>query len=212
MKNLLISMLSLAFGLGVANAQDAAVAKPDVARGQAIVTQVCAACHGADGNSAVPTYPKLAQQHADYLIKQLHNFKLKPGATAAERPNPVMAAFAAQLNDADIMNVAAYLSQQQEKPGIAQGTKESVELGQRIYHGGIVSKGVPACQGCHGPTGAGIPAQYPRLSGQWADYTAAQLTAFRDGVRHNSQPMAQIAAKLSDQEMKAVADYIAGLH
>lgn len=212
MKKLLIPMALLAGLASMAQAQDTATPKPDVAKGQAIVTQVCAACHGADGNSVVPTYPKLAQQHPEYLMKQLNNFKVQPGATVAERANPVMAAFATQLSDADMANVAAYLSQQTDKPGVAKGTKESVELGQRIYHGGLADRGVPACQGCHGPTGAGIPAQYPRLAGQWADYTAAQLAAFRDGVRKNSLPMMQIAAKLSDQDMKAVADYIAGLH
>jgi cytochrome c553 len=210
MKKLLIPALVWVVSFAAA-AQEAKPAKPDLAKAQAIVTQVCAACHGADGNSTSPTNPKLAQQHPEYLVKQLTNFKIKPGAKEADRANAVMAAFAAQLSDEDMRNVAAYFAAQPIKPGFARGTKDSVTLGERIYRGGLAEKGLPACQGCHGPTGAGIPAQYPRLAGQWADYTAAQLAAFRDGVRKNNLQMAQIAAKMNDKEMKAVADYIAGL-
>jgi cytochrome c553 len=181
-----------------------AAAKPDVAQGGAKFTAVCAACHGADGNSGAPANPKLAQQHPEYLVKQLQEFK------AGKRTSPVMQGFAAQLSDADMKNVAYWAGSQKAKAGFAKD-KELVALGERIYRGGVADRQVPACAGCHSPNGAGIPAQYPRLSGQHADYTAAQLTAFRDGGRKNSLQMTQIAAKLNDREIRAVADYIAGL-
>jgi cytochrome c553 len=182
-----------------------AVAKPDTSAGGTKFGGTCAACHGADGNSGVPANPKLAQQHPEYIIKQLTEFK------AGKRVSPIMQPMAAGLSDADIRNIAYWAGSQKAKPGFARD-KELVSLGERIYRGGIADRQVPACAGCHSPTGAGIPAQYPRIGGQHADYTAAQLTAFRDGVRKNSVPMAQVAAKLNDREIKAVADYVAGLH
>jgi cytochrome c553 len=182
-----------------------AVAKPDTSAGGTKFGGTCAACHGADGNSGVPANPKLAQQHPEYIIKQLTEFK------AGKRVSPIMQPMAAGLSDADIRNIAYWAGSQKAKSGFAKD-KELVSLGERIYRGGIADRQVPACAGCHSPTGAGIPAQYPRIGGQHADYTAAQLTAFRDGVRKNSVPMAQVAAKLNDREIKAVADYVAGLH
>jgi len=182
-----------------------AVAKPDTAAGGTKCGGTCAACHGADGNSGVPANPKLAQQHPEYIIKQLADFK------AGKRVNPIMQPMAAGLSDTDIRNIAYWAGSQKSKPGFAKD-KELVSIGERIYRGGIADRQVPACAGCHSPNGAGIPAQYPRIAGQHADYTAAQLTAFRDGVRKNSVPMAQVAAKLNDREIKAVADYVAGLH
>lgn len=187
-----------------------APAKVDPAKGQQIAGQVCAACHGADGNAASPSNPKLASQHADYLYKQLVNFVPKQGAKEAERANAVMAGFAATLSDADRRNLAAWFAAQPLKPASARN-KDTVELGQRIFRGGIPEKQVPSCSGCHGPAGAGIPAQYPRLGGQWAEYTESQLTQFRGGQRKNSAQMMTIAARLSDAEIKAVSDYIAGL-
>jgi cytochrome c553 len=181
-----------------------AAAKPDTAAGGTKFGGTCAACHGTDGNSGVPANPKLAQQHPEYIIKQLTEFK------AGKRVSPIMQPMAAGLSDADIRNIAYWAGSQKVKPGFAKD-KELVSLGERIYRGGIADRQVPACAGCHSPTGAGIPAQYPRIGGQHADYTAAQLTAFRDGVRKNSVPMAQVAAKLNDREIKAVADYVAGL-
>jgi len=181
------------------------VAKPDTAAGGTKFGGTCAACHGADGNSGVPANPKLAQQHPEYIIKQLGDFK------AGKRVNPIMQPMAAGLSDADIRNIAYWAGSQKSKQGFAKD-KELVSMGERIYRGGIADRQVPACAGCHSPNGAGIPAQYPRIGGQHADYTAAQLTAFRDGVRKNSAPMAQVAAKLNDREIKAVADYVAGLH
>lgn len=187
-----------------AAAEPAKAAKPDLAKGEASFATVCAACHAADGNSVIPTQPKLAQQHPDYLVKQLQEFK------SGKRANPIMAGFSALLSDADMHNIAYWVSTKAAKPGFAK-EKDLVLLGERIYRGGIADRQVPACAGCHGPSGAGIPAQYPRLSGQHAEYAVAQLTSFRDGARNNSLQMTQIAAKMNDREIKAVADYIAGL-
>jgi cytochrome c553 len=174
------------------------------AAGDAKYNAVCAACHGAAGNSGTPGNPKLSQQHPAYLVKQLQEFK------SGKRPNPIMQGFAAQLTDQDMKNIAYYLGSQKSKPGFAKD-KELVSLGEKIYRGGLQNRQLPACAGCHSPNGAGIPAQYPRVSGQHADYTASQLVAFRDGIRKNSPQMAQIAAKLNDREIRAVSDYIAGL-
>lgn len=178
--------------------------KVDVAAGEAKYTAVCAACHGAAGNSGTPANPRLSQQHDAYIVKQLQEFK------SGKRPNPIMQGFAAQLSEQDMKNVAAYLGTQKAKTGFATD-KELVTLGEKIYRGGILNRQVPACAGCHSPNGAGIPAQYPRLSGQHAAYTASQLVAFRDGIRKNSPQMSQIAVKLNDREIRAVSDYIAGL-
>lgn len=181
-----------------------APAKPDLVQGEAKYTAVCAACHGADGNSGTPANPKLAQQHPEYIVKQLQEFK------AGKRASPVMQGFAAQLSEADMKNVAAFVGSKKAKPGFAKD-KELVALGERIYRGGIADRQIAACAGCHSPNGAGIPAQFPRLSGQHADYTVGQLVAFRDGSRKNSVQMSQVAAKMNDREIRAVADYIAGL-
>lgn len=179
--------------------------KPDLAKGEASFAGVCAACHSPDGNSLIPVNPKLAQQHPQYIIKQLTEFK------AGKRVNAVMNGMAAPLSEQDMVNIAYWVSGKKATPGAAKD-KDLVLLGERIYRGGIADRQIPACAGCHSPNGAGIPAQYPRLSGQHADYAIAQLTAFRDGVRQNSVQMTQVAAKLNDREIRAVADYIAGLH
>jgi cytochrome c553 len=179
------------------------VIKPDLVKGEASFA-VCAACHAPDGNSVIPVNPRLAQQHPEYLLKQLQEFK------SGKRANPIMTGMASALSDADMRNVAYWLTTKIAKPGFAKD-KELVLLGERIYRGGIAERQVPACAGCHSPNGAGIPAQFPRLSGQHADYAVAQLTNFRDGVRNNSLQMSQVAAKLNDREIRAVADYIAGL-
>lgn len=202
--------LGLAAGASIASEQKAA-AKPDAGKGSNIANQVCGGCHGADGNSVAPANPKLAGQHPEYLVKQLNNFKVQPGAQRAERENAIMAGFAGTLSAEDMQNVAAYYSQQKPKGGAAKN-KDTLELGQKIWRGGIAEKNVPACAGCHSPNGAGIPSQYPRLSGQHAEYTESQLVAFRGGVRKNNAQMSTISARLSDAEIKAVSDYIAGLH
>lgn len=179
----------------------------NAAAGETIVTGVCAACHGADGNSVITTNPKLAQQHPEYIAKQLANFK------SGERKNAIMSGMAAALSTEDMANVAAYFGAQKGKVGSAK-TNAAGSLGEKIYRGGIASVGVPACASCHGATGAGIPVQFPRLSGQHAEYVVTQLKAFYTGERanDNAKVMRMIAAKLSDAEMAAVADYIQGLH
>lgn len=194
-------------------AQTAPVAvKADPAKAQQIVTQVCAACHGADGNSVAPANPKLSAQHPEYLAKQLRDFKSINGKPP-ERKSAVMNGIAAPLTDDDMRNLGAYFGQQTAKPGSARD-KELVALGEKIYRGGNPASGVPACMACHSPNGAGIPTQFPRLSGQHAEYTLAQLKLFRTGERANDggKMMRVIAGKMSDQEMRAVAEYIAGLH
>ena len=185
--------------------------KGDAAKAQGIVNQVCAACHAADGNSQLATNPKLASQVPEYLYKQLTDFKAAAGKKA-ERDNPVMAGMVANLSPEDMRNLAAYYGGQAAKPGAAK-SKDLVALGQRIYRGGIASEGIAACASCHGPNGAGMPAQYPRLSGQHAEYIGAQLKAFRSGARANdlNASMRGVAGRLSDREIEAVADYIAGL-
>jgi cytochrome c553 len=221
-----LSIFALIGVSGLAIANDAAPAaaaeakpvvpgkpKVDPAAGEALYSNgdasrgvtACLTCHGPKGQSATATWPKLSAQHAAYITKQLKSFK------EGTRPNPVMMGMSTALTEQDMQNISAFLVKQPVSQGIAQN-KDTIELGQSIYRGGIAAKGVPACAACHSPNGAGIPSQYPRLGGQWADYTNAQLLAFRDGVRKNSSQMTTIASKLSDQEMKAVSDYIAGLH
>jgi cytochrome c553 len=177
--------------------------KPDLARGQAVAA-VCGACHTADGTRGSPANPILQGQHPEYLVKQLHEFK------SGKRNNAIMKGFASTLSDDDMRHVAAFYASKKAKPGAAKN-KATVALGERIWRGGITDKAVPACAACHGPTGAGIPAQYPRLGAQHGDYVEAQMTGFRAGTRANNAQMMVIAAKLSDLEIKAVSDYVAGL-
>jgi cytochrome c553 len=187
-------------------------AKPDAAIGEKLYANGdpqrgvigCASCHGAEGKSAAGAWPKLAGQHSAYTIKQLKNYK------DGTRANAIMAGMSAALTEQDMANIAAYLSKQTVSLGVAQN-KETIGLGKQIYAGGIAEKGIPACAACHSPNGAGIPAQYPLLSGQWADYSVAQLGYFRDGTRKNNAQMTAIAGKMSDIEIKAVSDYMAGL-
>ncbi|QJQ06013.1 cytochrome c4 [Undibacterium piscinae] len=210
LKSISIAILAVS-SIAYANEQ-AAPAKADAAKGATLYANgdaargivACASCHGEGGNSTISVNPKLAGQHEAYINKQLHDFK------GADRNNAVMTAFSAALKDDDVKNVAAYLAAQKSKPGSAKN-KDIVELGKQIYRGGIAEKNVPACAGCHSPNGAGMPAQYPRIAAQHQDYTIAQLTNFRTGVRKNSPQMATIAKRMSDDEMKAVADYMAGL-
>lgn len=185
--------------------------KGDPAKAQQLVTSVCAACHGADGNSAIPANPSVAGQHPEYVYKQLLNFKSEAGKPA-ERPSPVMTAMVANLSRDDMANLAVYFAGQEGKPRDARNA-ELVKLGQTIYRGGVIGRGVAACASCHGPNGAGMPAQFPRLAGQHAQYTADQLKAFRAGARANdaNRMMRTIAAKLTDREIEAVAQYVQGL-
>ncbi len=179
----------------------------DPAKGQAIVGKVCAACHGFDGNSFLSANPSLAGQHEQYLLKQLTEFK------SGARSNPVMAGMVANLSADDMGNLAAYYASQTPKQMGAKD-KDLVAQGRKLYRGGNAANGVAACAGCHSPNGAGIPAQYPRLASQHADYVAAQLKAFRAGDRANdpNQMMRSTAGKLSDKEIAALAEYISGLH
>jgi cytochrome c553 len=187
-----------------------AAPKVDAAKGQQVAAQICAACHNPDGNSAVAANPKLAGQHADYIYKQLKNFKAD-GGKPAERNNPIMGGMVMAITDQDMKNVAAFYASQTQKG--EQAKNPAIEAGQKLYRAGNAAKGMPACAACHGPAGAGIPAQYPRIGGQFADYTEAQLKAFRAGERANdpNRTMRAVADKMSDAEIKAVSDYIAGL-
>ncbi len=196
-----------------AHANPEAAAKPDPAKGKPIAEAVCGACHGTDGNSLAAANPNLAGQIPEYIVKQLSNFKPGADGKAPLRNNAIMAGMAATLaTEDDMKNVAAYFAAQTLKPQVANDEK-LVAQGQKLWRAGDVKKGIPACAGCHGAAGAGLPAQFPRLAGQWAEYTENQLKTFRSGERGNDpeKMMRTIAAKLSDPEIKAVAEYIAGL-
>ena len=201
---ILSGLLMAGLSTWVAAAQPVAMAKPDLAKGQATSAAVCAACHTFDGSRGSPANPILQGQHPEYLVKQLTEFK------SGKRDNAIMKGFAATLGEDDARNVAAFYAGKQAKAGFAKN-KDLVALGEKIYRGGIAERSIAACAGCHSPNGAGMPAQYPRLAGQHAEYTEAQLVAFRGGARKNSAQMTGVAAKLNDREIKAVADYIAGL-
>ena len=210
MKSLALSTLSAATLALTALTSGAALAatptpafKPDPAKGQALAVS-CGACHTQDGSRGAPANPILAGQHPEYLVKQLIEFK------SGKRANAIMQGLAAGLSEEDMKHIAAFYAKKPPVPGVARDPK-TVALGEQIYRGGIMAKGVPSCAGCHSPNGAGIPSQYPRLGGQHAEYTEAQLLAFRSGQRRNNAQMMTIAAKMNDAEIKAVSDYLAGL-
>ena len=187
-------------------------AKAQLERGQQLATQVCAACHGVDGNSAAPANPNIAGQHVDYITQQLAHYK------AGIRQNAVMQAIAAGMTPDDMRASAVFYSQQKPK-GLAARDAALVKVGQALWRGGDANTGVPACSACHGPTGAGIPKNYPRVAGQFADYTYAQLKAYgagqrgldKEGKDANGRIMHAIAKQMSDLQMRAVAEYAAGL-
>lgn len=183
--------------------QAGTVVRPDAAKGQQL-SAACQACHVVDGSRGLPANPLLVGQHPEYLVKQLSEFK------GGRRKNAVMTGMAAPLSDEDMRHIAAFYGSRKPVTG-TMADRSQLALGEAIYRGGILAKGVPACAGCHSPNGAGMPAQYPRLGGQHAPYTELQLNAFRSGERANSAQMTAIAARLSDREIKAVADYMAGL-
>ncbi len=200
--NRALGLAAVLFAAGAAFAQDKA---------PAVAAQVCAACHGADGNSVAPANPKIAGQISEYLQKQLRDFKPQDGQKPV-RESAIMNAMVANLSDADVKGLAAYYAGQAHKPAAA-GDKDLAMQGQKLWRGGDIPHGIPACAGCHGPAGAGIPAQFPRLSGQFAEYIAAQLTAFREGRRANDRNgvMRGVAAHMNDGQIRAVAEYAAGL-
>ena len=204
MKSALSLLLLVVLALPAAANEPAAVFKPDAKKGEAIATGVCVACHTADGSRGAPTFPILQGQHPEYLTKQLTEFK------SGARANAVMKGFSAALSTEDMRHVAAFYAAKQAKPGFAKDAS-LVTLGEQIYRGGIAARKVPACAGCHSPNGVGIPAQFPRLAGQHADYTESQLKTFQSGARANSSQMMVIAGKLNEREIKAVSDYVAGM-
>lgn len=212
MKRSLLSLLLAAAAFGV-QASDAAKAAPkgDPARGEPIASTVCGACHGPDGNSPAAANPKLAGQHPEYLFKQMKNFKAAEGKQP-ERTNAIMNGMIAPYDENQMRDIAAYFASKTQS-GESAKNRETIEAGQKLYRAGDMSKGLPACAACHGPAGAGMPSQYPRIAGQFAEYTEAQLKAFRDGGRANdpNKMMRMIALKMTDVEIKAVADYVAGL-
>jgi cytochrome c553 len=186
--------------------------KPDLAKAQGIVKDVCSACHGMDGNSPSPANPSLAGMPAEYITLQLMHFK------AGIRVNPVMQGMSATLSPEDMKNLGIYFSRQTPK-GLAAKDAALVKAGQKLYRGGEKEAGIPACAACHAPDGAGVPKNYPRLAGQHADYTYTQLKAFKAGERGadkdgkdvNGRIMATIAAKMTDAQMRALAEYTSGL-
>ena len=204
MKSLYVVALAALFANPVMADEAKGPAKPDLAKGATTSATVCAACHTADGSRGLPTFPILQGQQADYIVKQLTEFK------SGKRDNAVMKPMATMLSDDDMRNVAAFYASKSAKPGQSKNPA-TLELGKKIWRGGIADKNVPACAGCHGPTGAGIPAQYPRLGGQHAEYVNAELGLFRSGKRANNAQMMTISARLSDAEMAAVSDYVEGL-
>jgi cytochrome c553 len=200
--NRAVALAAAMLAAGMAWAQD----KPPAA-----ASQVCAACHAADGNSSAPANPKIAGQFAEYLAKQLRDFKAQDGKPPV-RQSAVMNGMVANLSEVDMKGLAAYYAGQALKPAAA-ADQDLAALGQKLWRGGDATHGIPACAGCHGPAGSGIPAQFPRLAGQYAEYVAAQLTAFREGKRTNdvNGVMRGVAAHMNDGQIRAVAEYAAGL-
>ena len=212
MKRSLLTLL-LAATAFCAYASDVAKSAPkgDAARGEPIASAVCGACHGPDGNSQLADNPKLAGQHPEYLFKQMMDFKAADGKQP-ERVSPVMNGMIAAYDANQMRDFAAYFASKKQT-GEAVKNRETLAAGQKLFRAGDMSKGLPACAACHGPAGAGIPSQYPRIAGQFAQYTEAQLKVFRDGTRANdpAKMMRMVALKMTDAEIKAVSDYIAGL-
>lgn len=200
MKKTVFAAVALALAVGVAHG----AGDPEAGKTK---SATCQACHGADGNSLNPMWPKLAGQQADYTAKQLAEFK------SGKRQDPTMAPMAAALSEQDMADLGAYYASQTAT--IAGAAQDMVEAGGAVYRGGNKDTGVPACMGCHGPSGAGVPgAGFPSLGGQHADYTVKTLNDFRTGARNNdvNNMMRDIAARMSDEEIKAVAQFAAGLH
>lgn len=203
MKKIIVSSMVLMFSLaGAVNAAGNA----EAGKGKAAA---CGGCHGLDGNSLVPTFPKLAGQGEKYIAKQLAEFKAN-----TTRKNDMMLGMAAALSEEDAADIGAFFATQ-KLAGPAPADESKVAMGKQIYKGGNLAKGTPACQACHGPKGGGIAGSgYPQLGGQYAAYTLAQLKAFRDGTRTNDDKelMRSIIKDMADADLEAVANYIATLH
>lgn len=197
------TLAALALNLPAQAATPAPAFKPDLARGQQLAA-ACMACHTADGTRGAPANPILQGQHPEYLVKQLTEYK------SGKRKNAIMQGMAAALSEEDMKHIAAFYASKPTPKGFASN-KDTVAQGEAIWRGGIPAKGVPACAACHGPTGSGMPAQYPRIAGQHAAYTEAQMNAFRLGERANNAQMMTIAGKMNEREIKAVSDFAAGL-
>jgi cytochrome c553 len=199
-------MLTLALALGLVATHGVLRAEGSIAAGKA-KSAPCAACHGPDGNSPNPMWPKLAGQVPEYLVKQLKDFK------SGARKDPLMSGQVAGLTEQDMKDLAAYYSTQPITLGTAQADKPTIERGERMYRGGNAKFGVSACMSCHGPSGHGIPPRFPRVSAQHAAYTEKQMWAFKNGERTNDDDMmTRIAFRMSAEDIKAVSQYMSGLH
>ena len=182
----------------------------DAKKGAVLAQGLCAACHASDGNSVIPANPILAGQHYTYLKNQLNYFQVKQGEDRAKRENAVMLGIASGLSSDDINNLAAYYSQQKIKPSYASNL-ELAKAGEVVYKAGDDSRGLPSCSSCHGPRGLGVPGQFPRISGQHATYTASTLKSYKNGSRANNNQMMAISSRLTEAQINALAEYLAGL-
>lgn len=198
--------ISLAMFLACVGLTSTAIAAGNSAAGKN-KSAVCAGCHGVDGNSAAPNFPKLAGQDAQYLYKQLLDYK------SGARKDPIMSPQAANLSKKDMEDLSAYYATQKIVPGVANGDPQTLKKAERLYRGGDAKSGISACMSCHGPSGHGIPPRFPAVSGQHAAYSQKQLMDFKNGARSNdSEVMTRIAFRMSEAEIKAVSEYMAGLH
>ena len=182
----------------------------DAKKGAALAQGLCAACHASDGNSVIPSNPILAGQHYSYLKNQLNYFQVKEGESKAKRENAVMLGIASGLSSDDIDNLSAYYSQQTIKPSYASNI-ELAKAGEVVYKAGDNNRGIPSCSSCHGPRGLGVPGQFPRISGQHATYTASTLKSYKNGSRANNNQMMEISSRLTEGQINALAEYLAGL-
>jgi cytochrome c553 len=182
----------------------------DAKKGAVLAQGLCAACHASDGNSVIPANPILAGQHYTYLKNQLNYFQVKEGEERAKRENAVMLGIASGLSSDDIDNLAAYYSQQKIKPSYASNL-ELAKVGEVVYKAGDDIRGIPSCSSCHGPRGLGVPGQFPRISGQHATYTASTLKSYKNGSRANNKQMMAISSRLTEAQINALAEYLAGL-
>ena len=182
----------------------------DAKKGAALAQGLCAACHASDGNSVIPSNPILAGQHYSYLKNQLNYFQVKEGENKAKRENAVMLGIASGLSSDDIDNLSAYYSQQTIKPSYASNI-ELAKAGEVVYKAGDDIRGIPSCSSCHGPRGLGVPGQFPRISGQHATYTASTLKSYKNGSRANNKQMMAISSRLTEEQINALAEYLAGL-